>query len=330
MLINNKSVKGIFEYSPDLTYEPSDFVIENNGLFVCLQKSTGNLPSQSLDYFKPYLSDKCISLQEYLEEVDNPTEGEDKYISASTLSAVLNYYMSGFSKKGEITNSVEVTSDGTYTINGDISNPLRNSDEVLDYIINSESLNNAVFKISPEVFNGTHPRILRQYTYTEGTTKYRLQELIDLDSGGVEYRVGNSEIIGNWKSISDHDTINREISELKTYYDYLYSGYENALYEVMSCYRWAYKTPTDSGRILVEGLPLNGIYTAVVNWIDENGKKRSQSVTTLGKSSDPIYITSDIYIEALENDYTNTLSIAARGIGTFNLECVYYSKKYDH
>ena len=340
MKANDKSIEGIFKYSDDLTYEVNDFVIQEGGLYVCLQESVGNKPSDNPEYFKPYLGDKCISVQEYLDEVEDAEEGEDKYISAAILPGILNYYMSGFSKKGEITNTIDILDSGTYSLRGDITleNPLRTREELLDYLLNLETLNNGIFKISPGVFSETDgeafPRILRQYTYFQGSSRYRVQELINLNTGGVEYRVGDSDgKISIWKSISDNVDINNDIEKIERYYREELEVFNDALTELQNCFRWKRANPTDSGGVSVS-LPLNCIYTAVISWM-ENGMRRCESVTTtkVGENegtSETIFVAPGIYLSIYASPLLeNRCNISVGGSGTdLTLECVYYSEYY--
>ena len=56
MIINKTNVRGIFLYSPDVTFEKGDFVVLDDLIYVCNSESTGISPSSSTPNFSLYLS----------------------------------------------------------------------------------------------------------------------------------------------------------------------------------------------------------------------------------------------------------------------------------
>ena len=65
MIINNKSIKGIYRYNSNVEFEPGDFVLDSEVLYKVLQTTKGNIPRTSPDYFEVYVGNNCTSLEEY-------------------------------------------------------------------------------------------------------------------------------------------------------------------------------------------------------------------------------------------------------------------------
>lgn len=60
MIINNKNIKGIYEYQPSLEFEPGDFVVDGGILYKVLQRSRNLIPSLSPENFEVYVGSNCI------------------------------------------------------------------------------------------------------------------------------------------------------------------------------------------------------------------------------------------------------------------------------
>lgn len=228
MILDNKHIQGLYLYSENTEYEKGDFVVYGNTIYICTAKNptntsnntvSGVIPEKGSDNFSPYLGESLNSIDEYFDYINNlrnNREKEDKLITAHLLSQILSTYMIGFNEKGIISEYVYLnSSDNSLSISDELSNFLSgegiDSKNVLNMILNSPDINNAVFKISrnlPEiseiVFNDdsfiysenlTYV-ILRQYTYTDNPNSdsiYRLQELIDPIESIVRYRYGKGD-----------------------------------------------------------------------------------------------------------------------------------------
>lgn len=227
MILNNTHIQGMFLYSNETEYEKGDFVVYGNTIYICTAKNptnitnntvSGIIPENNSDNFSPYLGDKLNSIEEYFNYINNDNrEKDDKLVTAHLLAQILSTYMIGFDEKGIISEYVYLNSDSSLSISNELSNFLKgkgiNSENVLNMILNTSEINNAIFKISrnlPEIeeiiYNSVsdiYPEdstyiILRQYTYTndpKSDSIYRLQELIDPIGSTVRYRYGKGNYI---------------------------------------------------------------------------------------------------------------------------------------
>lgn len=225
MILNNTHIQGLYLYSNETEYEKGDFVVYGNTIYICTAKNptnttnntvSGVIPEESSDNFSPYLGDKLNSIEEYFNYInstdDNVKEKGDKLVTAHLLSQILSTYMIGFDEKGVVSEYVYLNSDESLSISSELSDFLSgkgiDSKNVLNMILNTPEINNAVFKVSrnlPEIKEITlndaatiYPEdstyvVLRQYTYTNSPSSdsvYRLQELIDPMGSVVRYRYG--------------------------------------------------------------------------------------------------------------------------------------------
>lgn len=55
MIINNKSIKGIYEFRSNLEFEPGDFVVYSGVLYKVLQQSVNIYPDSSPENFEVYI-----------------------------------------------------------------------------------------------------------------------------------------------------------------------------------------------------------------------------------------------------------------------------------
>jgi len=251
MIINSeKSIKGIFAYAPDTTFEKGDFVVKGGEIYNVLATVTGkdpSLPANSL-YYKLYLGNNVASIEEYLNF--DPNKDEDKEVSLLTLSRILQLYMSGFNSKGLISN--KITKDREIILseffNGDES---EQEDKIvsttltpLDTVLETSDLNNAIFRVDRDVVanffitknenNSDWVQelgevILRQFTYIADTDKkyVRVQELVDPTYGTTMYRyvestsgtVFESTEASEWRtSHSASSSILQELDSVKEFY----------------------------------------------------------------------------------------------------------------
>ena len=162
MIINNKSIKGIYRYNSNVEFEPGDFVLDSEVLYKVLQTTKGNIPRTSPDYFEVYVGNNCTSLEEYKKGAMK----KDCVLSAVSLDSILSSYMSGYNEQGLISN--RITSDlkiisSSFASTEDVSaytNPL-------DAILCKSDLNNAIFNVDP---NSEVEKILPR---TDGETGIR-------------------------------------------------------------------------------------------------------------------------------------------------------------
>lgn len=247
MKLNGVSVQGIYVYNEgNTTYEVGDMVLYKNGIYIYSKSdevlSDGLTPDKSKDY-TPYLGDKLASLQDWQDFLKG--KGEDKYLTTSTLVAILNSYMNDMRLDGVITSAYDEpegkTRDGwildEYRLGSEVGD-----NTIIDEILRSNS-NYAIYRVSrklqglwmvdydTENVAGNYTDedrksvLVKQYTYysskedEEAGIQTRIQEVIDHIDGTVYYRSAkynpNLEIdgtLGNLSSVSDwHNTrISRE------------------------------------------------------------------------------------------------------------------------
>lgn len=239
MIINNKSIKGIYKYSSNIEFESGDFVLDNEVLYKVLQTTKGNQPSTSPDYFEVYVGSKCTSPEDY----KRGAVKKDCVLSAVSLDSILSSYMSGYNEQGLISN--RITSDLKI-----ISSSLASTEDVsaytnpLDAVLCKSDLNNAIFnvdpsseveKIIPRTEGETGIRyVLRQYTYIDSDSVSsgdpsitRIQELTKISNLAVTtlYRYvissdGRFSIPDNttWMSNEVDPNIQKELSQVRGYY----------------------------------------------------------------------------------------------------------------
>lgn len=213
MKINNKNVQGIFKFSPGLNLSINDFVIYEDGLYICINEVTTNeinTPDKDLVNFKPYLYEDEATWEDFRNLYDTGSCDKDGIITSKVLSKVLKKLNFGIDSDGIITEEVMKSfispGLGEFT-SGNIN--------VLDQLIlNSEKteLNNLTIKIDrtlPGCLITEQPKIdgvindesefksvlLKQYTYresredeVEGNVVYRIQEIVDHYFGINFYR----------------------------------------------------------------------------------------------------------------------------------------------
>lgn len=217
MKIKDKIIKGMFQYSPEITFTPGDFIIGyDNLIYRVLSEVTGIEPSSShSEYFSLYSTVEMASFEDFLNSV---TSGEisnlNKVITLGTLKEILNYQTTGISYDGKITNTVLNDSITFTDFFGNLTKSVY-TNSPLDIILETSELNSAYFKVDPEVIKnvlGTESApnidgILRQYTYVDNTNTeiqniIRIQELIEPESGILLYRYSVSEEGGTFDKLN--------------------------------------------------------------------------------------------------------------------------------
>ena len=250
MKLNGVSVQGIYVYNEgNTTYEIGDMILYKNGIYIYSKSdevlSDGLTPDKSKDY-TPYLGDKLAGLQDWQDFLKG--KGEDKYLTTSTLVAILNSYMNDMRLDGVIMSAYDEpegkTRDGwvldEYRLGSEVGD-----NTIIDEILRSNS-NYAIYRVSrklqglwmvdydTENIAGNYTDedrksvLVKQYTYysskedEEAGIQTRIQEIIDHIDGTVYYRSAkynpNLNIdgtLGNLSSVSDwHNTrISREYEQ---------------------------------------------------------------------------------------------------------------------
>ena len=242
MKLNGVSVQGIYVYNEgNTTYEIGDMILYKNGIYIYSKSdevlSDGLTPDKSKDYI-PYLGDKLASLKDWQDFLKG--KGEDKYLTTSTLVAILNSYMNDMRLDGVIMSAYDEpegkTRDGwvldEYRLGSEVGD-----NTIIDEILRSNS-NYAIYRVSrklqglwmvdydTENISGNYTDedrksvLVKQYTYysskedEELGIQTRIQEIIDHVDGTVYYRSAKYDpkleingTLGNLSSVSDwHNT----------------------------------------------------------------------------------------------------------------------------
>ena len=242
MKLNGVSVQGIYVYNEgNTTYEIGDMILYKNGIYIYSKSdevlSDGLTPDKSKDYI-PYLGDKLASLKDWQDFLKG--KGEDKYLTTSTLVAILNSYMNDMRLDGVIMSAYDEpegkTRDGwvldEYRLGSEVGD-----NTIIDEILRSNS-NYAIYRVSrklqglwmvdydTENISGNYTDedrksvLVKQYTYysskedEESGIQTRIQEIIDHVDGTVYYRSAKYDpkleingTLGNLSSVSDwHNT----------------------------------------------------------------------------------------------------------------------------
>ena len=214
MIINNTNITGIYIYDSNAVYEKGDFIVVDDKLYICKGRVSGKDPREvsNRSFYKLYLSDEVASASEVIDYIEKGKSDElgQKLVSAKTLGVLLSRYMSGYSDRGLITN--KITADRSIIISDFFNNTTTipsQSLNPLDVILETASLNNAVFLVDPAVVNSLSlvdsssnnssinvngEVVLRQYTYKSGEVTTRVQELIDHRTASILYRYSNADI----------------------------------------------------------------------------------------------------------------------------------------
>lgn len=169
MIINGKSINGLYKYNPLMKYDKGDLVIYNSIIYVAQDSVNGENPTVSEKY-KVYLGDKYVSYNDYINS--DITENDDRYIPLKLFPAILNRYMNGVNNKGVLTN----LSDSD------------NGERILDTILYDDNIDYATYSVSRNlkelesinlIPNDSGNFIMKQYTYIDDGNKIRTQELVD-------------------------------------------------------------------------------------------------------------------------------------------------------
>lgn len=243
MIINGKSIRGIFNYSPELTFEVGDFVVDGDYMYLALQESTGNKPSESTEFFETYVGGEVLDPSQY--KVGSIKK--DSLLSAAGLDSILSSYFSGPDENGlirnRITSDLRIISSGLFE-----SGNVDSTTSPLDTIMCKPDLNNAVFHVDPnsdaKLVLPPEPNrneteinyILKQYTYRDSDGSVtgepgsfvRIQELVKLSKEysatayrfitsrtGESYEIGENTI---WNQTCLQFRVLSELDRIKAYY----------------------------------------------------------------------------------------------------------------
>jgi hypothetical protein len=255
MEINNKSVRGIYLYTNDATFEPKDFVIYGTDIYICTAKSKGNIPQRGSEYFSTYPEDGIATEDDFDSEI--LAKGTNKLVTPYLLSKVLCKYMSGFDETGMIVNTVN--SDTEIYIKDFLGNDtgatvssISEYTNALDKILVAPDINNAIFKVKRDVVkyligvtsSDIDYIILRQFSYyydTDELKSVRIQELIDEESGIIRYRYGtstNNFTPSSWTSATVNPDFKNTVDSVISYYGDRIMDLEREKYELRTGFRF--------------------------------------------------------------------------------------------
>ena len=242
MIINNKSIRGIFVYTPEAIFERADYVIEGIYIYICeSDRVSGFKPSENPDKFSLYVGGELATLDDFLKYASQgDPESGNKLVSAYLLGQILNTYQSGYNEAGIITN--EVAADGeifmTDYFKVDSGHDIIGTKylDPLKEIMVQPALNSAVFTVHRDIasrifgqFSGTNLAtvILRQYTYKEQDmdNRYiRVQEITDQETGSTKFRYliiddqDYSGTISAWVSTNMSEGVSSQVDAIINYY----------------------------------------------------------------------------------------------------------------
>lgn len=242
MLLNGKSVRGIFVYDDSVKYEIGDLVVIDGRIYQCILESEGENPKTS-DKFEIYLGNMISSLDQYYSE---DSSYDSLYISSTNLSKILQNEFFGLSDIGVIKEGIRYNSDtNSLEFTDGLSKcSIGSGKKVLDELLNSK-INNGLIQVSrslpeikdlllldTEVDNKYDVVFLRQYTYEYQKKIYRVQELIDFvtarsffrhstcDEGSYENLYKFSVSVDDWKGTmtTAEADVQKKLNDIENYY----------------------------------------------------------------------------------------------------------------
>ena len=242
MIINNKSIRGIFVYTEEAVFERGDYVIEGVYIYICeSDQASGFKPSENPDKFSLYVGGEMATLEDFTKYATqgDPDSG-NKLMSAYLLGQILNTYQSGYNESGIITNSVaadgEIFMSDYFGVGSGYNIVGTKYLDPLKEIMIQPSLNSAVFTVHRDVANRIFGQfgktnlatvILRQYTYKEENVdnRYiRVQEITDQETGSTKFRyliIDDQDYTGSisgWVSTNVSEGVSSQVDAIIEYY----------------------------------------------------------------------------------------------------------------
>ena len=148
MIINNTNVRGIWAYSDGLVFEPSDFVVKGDQIFICTKPGSTGDPETHPDLYSRYPGNMVSSLEQYKEIIADPEGSDDLYISSKILHAVIQDTYFGLGDSGIIDSRIE--SSGEFYLHKKLTT-LAKEGTTLDNLLTMEGFNNGVVLVSREL-----------------------------------------------------------------------------------------------------------------------------------------------------------------------------------
>lgn len=197
MIVNNKSIQGIFMYSETSEYEKGDFVVSGDSIYVCTPKESDTVinkdPKTDTDNYTIYLGGDKATWEDFEEQYTNPNElvSSDKLITSTVLAQILKKLAFGLDSNGIIseqllininTNSISVSPRLGSLLN---SSGYNNKISVLDHLLltdNVPEFNNMTVRVSRDLFKGLLPDI---ENLTEGEENENNDNYEDVDVRSV-------------------------------------------------------------------------------------------------------------------------------------------------
>lgn len=206
MIVNNKSIQGIFIYSETSEYEKGDFVVSGDSIYVCTPKESDTVinkdPKTDTENYTLYLGGDKATWEDFEEQYTNPNElvSSDKLITSTVLAQILKKLAFGLDSNGIISEQLLINM-GLVSVSPRLGSLLNSSGynnkiSVLDHLLltdNVPEFNNMTVRVNRNSFKGLLPDIgnliegeenenndnykeidvrsviLKQYTYYEST-----------------------------------------------------------------------------------------------------------------------------------------------------------------
>lgn len=185
MIINNKSIIGLYIWSKDAEYEKGDFVVKGDCIYKCTaadptNKTNGTVfgkdPTEDHINFKILPGEMISTADEYFKYVEESKNSEkdqpeDKFISMHCLYDILQRMYFGVNVNGVITDHILRKSeddDIDFLVNGKSSLDEVGTDPV-NFVLQEPNNNNGVFRVSRNFFDSG---LLTSVDKLEGSQNY--------------------------------------------------------------------------------------------------------------------------------------------------------------
>ena len=218
MIINDKSIQGIFIYSDTSEYERGDFIVSGDSIYLCTPPKgsdtiVGKDPKIDVENYSLYLGGDKATWEDFEKQYTNQSDivSDDKLITSSVLSQILRKLAFGIDSKGVISEHTMPISQNLNTLLS--LSEYTDQETIIDHLLTTDNVpeyNNMTVRVSRNLFSGilpdiekleydsidTNSVILKQYTYYESASytdinsdnKIRVQEVIDHINGVCLYR----------------------------------------------------------------------------------------------------------------------------------------------